>query len=117
MNQTVCGGTSRQNYRAAVADATRSPSFSPLTDASRNSAPVWLEHRGVRVLRVGHNQYDFMIDGCCIIRRKGPTFASEVIDDVLDGFRGVDQQIYDHLKGLGFTPSTFEMLDGRDHVW
>ncbi len=75
-----------------------------------NDAPCIFEYRGVKVFRLLHGRFDYVLKDCAITQRAGfkKEDAPQVIDDILDGETPVSDGVYSHLKKCGNKPMTYD---------
>lgn len=67
------------------------------------------EYRGVEVYKNKEGSFDYILGDTAITQRAGfsKESAPSVIDEILDGEKPVSENVYIHLRGIGFSPMSY----------
>jgi len=65
------------------------------------------EHRGVSVLKLYNESFDFVLAGACIAQRAGASEWTLTIDNLLDGVDCCSDKVAAHIAAQGFRPLSY----------
>lgn len=71
-----------------------------------NDAPLYREHRGVKVYKLNKSHFDCVLDGMCITQLAGFS-TTDNLNDLLDGIRPCHATVAEHLRKRGFLANTY----------